>query len=123
MLQVYKYIIFFWYDLAMRVKITVHVPVENADDVRLSLGSAGAGVIGEYSFCSFTTTGVSRFTPSDRANPYIGQSGKPEEVQEEKVEVVCDRDKAKEAIRLMREVHPYEEPAFDIVALVEESEL
>ena len=47
----------------MKVKITVHVPTENADTVRDSIGRTGAGTIGEYSYCSFTTKGVGRFIP------------------------------------------------------------
>ncbi len=107
----------------MRVKITVFCPPENADDIRQVLGQAGAGVIGEYSFCSFTASGIGRFTPSAQANPHIGDSGKPEQVSEERIEVVCDRDKAREVIAVMKKAHPYEEVAFDIVALIEESEL
>jgi hypothetical protein len=107
----------------MRVKITVHVPPENADEIRNVLGRAGAGQIGEYSYCSFTTFGIGRSTPSESAKPYIGESGKLEQIEEEKIEVVCDRDKAKEVIRLMKQAHPYEEPAFDITPLIDESEL
>ena len=107
----------------MRVKIVVFSPPENADDIRRVLGEAGAGVVGNYSFCSFTTKGVSRFTPSLNANPHIGEAGRLEKVEEERIEVVCERDKAKEAIRLMKQAHPYEEPAFDITPLIEESEL
>ena len=107
----------------MRVKITVHVPPKNADDVRRALGSAGAGVIGEYSYCSFTSVGVGRFTPSDDASPHLGRARVAEQVQEERIEVVCEREKAKEAIKLMKKVHPYEEPAFEISPLIEESDL
>ncbi len=107
----------------MRVKIVVFSPPENADDIRRVLGAAGAGRIGKYSYCSFTMTGIGRFTPSESANPHIGKPGKPEQVKEERIEVVCDRDKAKEAIRLMKQAHPYEEPAFDIAPLITESEL
>jgi hypothetical protein len=92
-------------------------------DIRNALGGAGAGVIGEYSYCSFTVTGIGRFVPSKNANPHIGKAHILEEVDEERIEVVCDRTKAKEAIRLMKEVHPYDEVAFDIVLLIEESEL
>lgn len=107
----------------MRVKITVFVPVKSAHAVRTALGSAGAGSIGEYSFCSFTTNGIGRFTPSKDANPHIGEIENPESVAEERIEVVCEREYARKAIRKMKDVHPYEEVAFDIVPLIEESEL
>lgn len=107
----------------MRVKITVFVPVENADAVRQALGSAGAGQIGGYSYCSFTTMGTGRFTPSDSAQPHVGNPGELESVSEERIEVVCDRKFAKEAMKRMKAAHPYEEVAFDIVELLEEANL
>jgi hypothetical protein len=107
----------------MRVKIVTFVPLENADDVREALGEAGAGQIGEYSFCSYSVVGKGRFIPSDNANPHIGSSGIAEAVDEERVEVECDRSKAKAIIEAMKTAHPYEEVAFDIYPLLEEGEL
>jgi hypothetical protein len=106
-----------------RVKITTFVPETHADAVRDVLGKAGAGQLGEYTYCSFTTRGTGRFTPSSSAKPFIGTPGQLEAVEEERVEVVCDRDKAKAVIAAMKTAHPYEEVAFDIVPLLEESEL
>lgn len=107
----------------MKVKIVVYVPPENADDVRLALGAAGAGQIGEYTFCSFSTIGVGRYTPSPNARPHIGNPGRPKQTEEERIEVICERTKAKEAIKLMKQAHPYEEVAFNITAIIDESEL
>ncbi len=91
----------------MRVKIVTYVPKNYAITVREALGQAGAGQIGEYSHCSFSVDGIGRFTPSDKANPLIGEEGRPEEVQEERIEVVCDRGSAKQVIAVLREAHPY----------------
>ena len=66
---------------------------------------------------------MGRFLPLEGANPTIGNVGKPEEVEEERVECVCDRDKAKEVITAIRKVHPYEEVVFDIYPLISEEEL
>lgn len=107
----------------MKVKIVTFVPVDDADKVREALGNAGAGQIGEYSFCSYSVLGKGRFIPSDNANPHVGQSGVAEVVEEERVEVECDRANAKAVIQAMKSVHPYEEVAFDIYPLLEESEL
>lgn len=104
-----------------KVKIVTFCPLENADSIRYALGSAGAGELGEYSFCSYSTIGKGRFTPSQDANPHIGTSGQPEVVEEERIEVVCERAKAKAVIAAMKAAHPYEEVAFDIYPLVEES--
>ncbi len=106
-----------------KVKIVTFVPVEYADTVRDALGQAGAGKIGEYTYCSFSSIGKGRFIPSDQANPHIGQANTLESVQEERIEVVCARDKAKAVIAAMKQAHPYEEVAFDIYPLLSENEL
>ncbi len=107
----------------MRVKIVTFVPLDNADAVREALGKAGAGQIGEYSYCSYSVIGKGRFIPSDNANPHIGSVGVAEVVEEERIEVECDRSKAKAVIEAMKIAHPYEEVAFDIYPLLEEDEL
>jgi len=106
-----------------KVKIVVTAPAENAEEIRIALGDAGAGVIGNYSHCSISTKCIGTFKASGKANPYIGQKDKLEIISEEKIEVVCDIAIAKEVLKKLREVHPYEEPAIDIVPLLEEGEL
>lgn len=109
--------------MSKKVKIVTYVPLENADVVREALGKAGAGKIGEYSFCSFSIVGKGRFLPSQNANPHIGHSGAMESIDEERIEVECARDKAKAVIKAMKNAHPYEEVAFDIYPLLTEEEL
>lgn len=104
-----------------RVKICVTIPTENVEAVRTAICEAGAGVIGNYSFCSTSYKGIGTFKPNDNANPYIGEHGKLEFVEEEKLEVVCEVEKVKQVLKVLREVHPYEEPAIDIYPLLEES--
>ncbi|GHU09316.1 hypothetical protein FACS189431_7160 [Alphaproteobacteria bacterium] len=106
-----------------RVKIFVTVPLEDADRIRQVLGEAGAGVQGEYSHCSFSTRGQGRFLPSVGAKPHIGEPNKPEIVNEERIEVVCDRKIAMAVIAKLRKAHPYEEPAIDVYELLNEEEL
>lgn len=101
------------------VKIVVFVPEEKADDVRKALGEAGAGQIGEYSFCSFSLKGVARFKPGQNADPHIGSSGKLEEVNEERIEVACEKNQANEIIKVIRAVHPYEEIVIDIYPMLQ----
>lgn len=106
-----------------KVKIVTFVPVANADKVREVLGSVGAGRIGEYSYCSYSVIGKGRFIPSGNANPHIGTANTLETVEEERIEVVCERENAKAAIEAMKQAHPYEEVAFDIYPLLSEDEL
>ncbi len=103
-----------------RVKIIVTIPVENVDEVRNAICEAGAGIIGNYTHCSMSTKCIGTFKPNDEANPYIGENNKMEFVEEEKLEVVCDVNNVKKVILKLRQVHPYEEPAIDIVPLLDE---
>lgn len=100
------------------VKLVVFVPEENADEVRQALGEAGAGQIGEYSYCSYSIKGVGRFMPSDKANPHIGSAGKLEEVNEERIEVACEKEQALKIIEVIKKVHPYEEVVIDIYPML-----
>jgi len=99
------------------VKFVVFVPISHADAVRKALGEAGAGKIGNYDFCSFSSRGTGRFRGNEKANPAIGESGKHEAVEEERIEVIMPREILKEVIEKVKAVHPYEEVAFDIYPL------
>lgn len=103
-----------------KVKIFVTIPVESVDVVRNAICEAGAGIIGNYSYCSSSVKCIGTFKPNDAANPFIGNANKLEFVEEEKLEVVCDVSKVKRVISRLREVHPYEEPAIDIIPLIDE---
>ena len=103
-----------------KVKIFVTIPKDNLENVRTAMCKAGAGIVGNYSFCSASTKTVGTFMPNDNANPYIGDKNKLEFVEEEKLEVICDIQKVKKVIQELRKAHPYEEPAIDIVPLIDE---
>lgn len=98
-------------------KIVVYVPVTHADAVRAAIGEAGGGKLGNYSFCSFSVRGTGRFRPDDGANPHIGEVGKMEKVEEERIEVTCAPDVIGKVIAAIKSVHPYEEIALDVYAL------
>ena len=104
-----------------KVKIIVTVPRDNTKEVRDAICSEGAGIIGNYTNCSMSTECIGTFIPNDNANPYIGESNKLEYVEEDKLEVVCPIEKVKNVLIKLRSVHPYEEPAIDIVPLLDES--
>ena len=98
-----------------RVKIFVTIPLDSVEKVREAVCNAGAGIIGEYTFCTSSTKSIGTFIPSENANPHIGERNKLEFVEEEKLEFVCDVEKVKEVIEELRKSHPYEEPAIDII--------
>lgn len=103
-----------------RVKIFVTVPVDSVGILRDEICKIGAGVIGEYSYCSTSTKCIGTFIPSSSAKPYIGLNNNLEFVEEEKLEVVCDVSLVSKVLLKIKEVHPYETPAIDIVPLIDE---
>jgi len=113
-----------WYpDIMLKksnyVKIVIAVPVKSADKVRQTLGKAGAGIQGNYEFCSGSYQQIGRFKPITGAQPSIGQIGRLEEVEEEVIEAICHKDLIKKVISAVKKVHPYEEPAIDIYPRLE----
>ncbi|MBE5820781.1 MAG: hypothetical protein E7310_08305 [Clostridiales bacterium] len=106
-----------------KVKIIVTVPAENLEEVRNAICNEGAGIIGEYSHCTMTTKCIGTSKPSDNANPYIGEKNNLTFIEEEKLEVMCDINIVKKVLKKLREVHPYEEPAIDIIPLIDEEDL
>jgi len=98
-------------------KIVTHVPLSHADIVRDAIGKAGGGKFKNYSFCSFSTKGVGRFLPEKGAHPAIGVVGELEQVEEEKIEFICDDKIVKDVIAAIKAVHPYEEIPLDIWTL------
>jgi hypothetical protein len=107
-----------WNLRAMKTcKIVVFVPEADGEAVRMAMGEAGAGRIGNYDYCSFTSRGMGRFRPLDGARPAIGEVGQLEEVVEERIETVCSGERLKAVLVAIRRVHPYEEPAIDVYPL------
>lgn len=103
-------------------KLAVFVPEEHANDLRKALGDVGAGAIGNYGHCSFSSTGIGRFLPGDETNPYIGKKGMLESVQEVKVETIYPEHLEKRVLSAMFKAHPYEEVAFDVYPLENKGE-
>jgi hypothetical protein len=102
-----------------KVKLVVTVPLSHADAVRLAMGDAGAGVLGNYSHCSFSIDGKGRFLPMNGANPYVGKVGVSEVVEEVRIEVDCPKGKIEDVLRAMKSVHPYEQVAYDVYPLLD----
>jgi hypothetical protein len=100
------------------LKFVVFVPVTHTGTVLEAMAGAGAGTIGDYDSCSFVLRGTGRFRPLDGADPFIGEKGKVESVEEDRVEVVVPRDRMMDVLRAAREAHPYEEMAYDIYPLL-----
>ncbi|MBR2997248.1 NGG1p interacting factor NIF3 [Candidatus Saccharibacteria bacterium] len=104
-----------------KVKISVAAPSENIAEIRNAMCEAGAGIIGDYDCCSNSYKVAGTFRPNEKANPYVGDKNQLNFVDEEKLEVVCDINKAKSVISALRKAHPYEEPATEITPLLDEN--
>jgi len=98
-------------------KLVVFVPQTHSETVLQALFSAGAGAIGDYDSCGFYAGGTGTFRPLEGAKPFLGTIGEPEKVAENRVEVLVTQDRLSAAVSAMLLAHPYEEVAYDIVAV------
>ena len=98
-------------------KFITYVPATHASVVRDALAKAGAGRIGDYSHCSFSWQGVGSFKSSSKAQPYVGQVGQLETVEELRLEMVFPWKQKDRIIAAARSAHPYEEMAYDVLKL------
>lgn len=98
-------------------KLVVFVPRTHADSLKNALFSAGAGAIGNYDECSFSTSGLGSFQAKEGSNPYTGTIGSRHIESEERIEVIYPQHLERKLLVAMYENHPYEEVAYDIYRL------
>ena len=98
-------------------KLVVFVPEDSLSVVRNAMYEAGAGWIGNYSNCGFFVKGNGTFKPLEGTNPYIGQTGKLETVDEYRLETIVPEKLLDSVIQSMLKAHPYEEVAYDVYRL------
>ncbi len=99
-------------------KLIVFIPKSHLEKVRNAICEAGAGRIGNYDHCTFTTEGIGTYRPLKGAKPFKGKIGKLEMVKEARLEAVVPKNLLKKAVRAMKKAHPYEEPAYEIIRLI-----
>lgn len=97
--------------------LIIYVPLSHADAVRIAAAQAGAGQIGNYDSCSFSSRGIGRYRPLKGAHPHIGAVGALEEVEEERIECVVDEKKLTAVLNAILREHPYEEPALHVIPM------
>ena len=56
--------------------------------VKSAVFAAGGGRIGAYDHCAWQVLGLGQFRPLDGSQPFIGEAGQVEQVEEWKVELV-----------------------------------
>lgn len=98
-------------------KLAVFVPKTHQESLREALGDAGAGHIGDYSHCVFSSRGTGSFKPLEGSDPFIGTQGEIEKVEEVKVETIVPQSLLSKVLKAMEQAHPYEEVAYDVIPL------
>ena len=98
-------------------KLVTFCPVEHLKKVRTAMFEAGAGHIGNYSDCSFNTSGTGSFKAMDGSNPFVGEHGKIHLEEEIKIETIVADYRISAVVKAMVKAHPYEEAAYDIYPL------
>ncbi|MFN2538592.1 MAG: YqfO family protein, partial [Mycobacteriales bacterium] len=100
-------------------KLVFFVPVADAARVTAAVTEAGAGRLGRYDSCTWSTVGTGTFRPLEGATPAIGAVGSLESVEEARVETVVRRSARPSVVRALLAAHPYETPAYDVIELVD----
>lgn len=100
-------------------KLAFFVPESHLEAVKNAVFSTGAGKIGDYDHCCWQVKGQGQFRALQGSNPFIGQQGVIESIEEYRVELVCEDAVIQAAVTAMKQAHPYEEPAYDVFALAD----
>ncbi|MBX8485342.1 YqfO family protein [Pseudomonas cichorii] len=95
-------------------KLAFFVPASHVEQVKNAVFAAGAGRIGAYDHCSWQVLGLGQFRPLDGSQPFIGQGGVVETVEEWKVEMVVADESIHQAVMALKQSHPYETPAYEV---------
>lgn len=101
----------------MLSKLEIYVPSEYVTEVQTAIWKAGAGQIGNYENCSFSSEGQGSFRPIEGAKPFIGEQGKQEFTKEHRLEVIFPSYLSRQVISAMQEAHPYEQAAYQLISL------
>ena len=102
---------------AVLKKLYTFVPLEQAEQVKRALFTAGAGHIGNYDECSFGVEGTGTFRGLEGTHPFAGKKGERHSEKEIKLEVIFPAYQQSTIIKSLLAAHPYEEVAYDILSL------
>ncbi len=98
-------------------KLVTYAPLKDAEKVRSALFAAGAGEIGKYSHCSYNLEGTGSFKAGENANPTVGKVGEVHFEKETQINVIFSFEKERDILKALFEAHPYEEVAYEVIAL------
>ncbi|POF42820.1 NGG1p interacting factor NIF3 [Pseudomonas laurylsulfativorans] len=95
-------------------KLSFFVPTSHVEDVKIAVFAAGGGRIGDYDHCAWQVLGTGQFRPLDGSQPFIGEAGQVEQVEEWKVELVVADELIRSVVAALKQSHPYETPAYEV---------
>lgn len=95
-------------------KLCFYVPEPHLEAVKKAIFAVGAGRIGAYDSCCWQTLGQGQFRPLEGSQPFLGVTGRVEQVAEWKVELVVADEQIHDVVKALKKVHPYETPAFQV---------
>jgi len=98
-------------------KISVYIPESHLEVVKQAMFAAGAGRLGNYEHCAWQILGVGQFKPVDGAQPFVGEGGDEHREEEYLVDMLCDDSCIHSVVDAMKKAHPYEKPAYTLIAL------
>ncbi len=101
-------------ELSLMLKLAFFVPASHVDGVKSAVFAAGGGRIGAYDHCSWQVLGQGQFRPLDGSQPFIGEVGQVEQVEEWKVELVVADELIVAVVAALKLSHPYETPAYEV---------
>ena len=97
-------------------QLVIYIPESHCEAVKQAMFNAGAGRYEHYEHCSWQVKGQGQFKPLEGSQPFIGNQNELEYVEEYRVEMICEEVFLEAAIKAMRKAHPYEEPAYTVLA-------
>ena len=100
-------------------KLIYYIPESHLESTKLAIFAAGAGGIGNYEHCAWQVLGTGQFKPVKGAQPFIGELDILEQLSEWRVETIVPEDRAREVAQALKASHPYEEPAFEFIQIIE----
>ena len=101
------------------LKLIYYVPESHLELTKLAIFEAGAGGIGNYEHCAWQVKGIGQFKPVKGANPFLGQLDELEQLEEWRVETIVPEEKASDVAKALKASHPYEEPAFEFIQILD----
>jgi dinuclear metal center YbgI/SA1388 family protein len=99
------------------VKLVIFTPLDHRERILTSLSETTAGIIGDYTCCSFSSSGQGRFKPGDISEPYSGIPGEIDTIDEFRIESLVKKNDVANVVQHVRKVHPYEVMAYDVYPL------